>query len=192
MSRSLTLVAALTLSWLAHSDAARAESVFVYAEVEQIGVVTSWHNPLPELGEVSLADHGVVEHLSWSVTAPRDAASGLPTGKRAHRPVLVGVRMSAATLHLGTALSGNLSLPVVKLLFFSEDPLTGVQALRRTMTLTNASVSALSVYTIRADDGVVTYADVSFVYAHVGIEDHDALVSYEDASEAPVSGPQIP
>lgn len=192
MPRPHIVVLAAMFATLAGLAPARADSIFVRVTNQKTGVVVDWYNPTPTLGEVSLAEHGLVEHLSWSVISPRDAASGLPTGKRMHRPVTLGARMSAATLQLGTALTDNDNLTTVQLLFFSADADTGVQTLSRTMTLTNASVASLSVYTIRDDDELLTFMDVSFTYQKVGIEDYAHGISYQDDWETPVSAPQIP
>src|SRR5687767_9464430 len=56
--------------------------------------------------------------FSHEIISPRDAASGLPTGKRQHTPFRVVIRQSQATPLLLQAQSRNEVIPEVKVLFF--------------------------------------------------------------------------
>lgn len=167
-------------------EAARADQVFIKATGQLQGAIGLWYNPTVELGGVSLSGYGLVEDLAWSVVSPRDAASGLPTGKRQHRPLSVRVRMSAATSLLGMALTHNENLPNVTVTWFARDPQTGEYAQSRSMLLTNANVSSFSLYSVREQGEVVTYAEFMFTYQRVGIEDFGTGVSYLDDWEAPI------
>lgn len=163
-------------------ESARAEQLFVRVTTQQ-GVVAAWYNPVTELDETSLVEFGEVESLKWSVISPRDAASGLPTGRRQHRPVDIRVRLSSGVLHNLMALRNNASVEV-ELLWFSRGQ-DGSYTRQRLMTLTRASVSSVALQTVREDGQLRTFADLSFMYQDVGITDYVSEVSYEDSWASP-------
>ncbi|MCC6621320.1 MAG: type VI secretion system tube protein Hcp [Deltaproteobacteria bacterium] len=195
MSRSRThgLFGALALvGLLGLQDPARADQLFLKVTDQIQGQITGWYNPFDELGGVSLASHGLIEHLSWSVVSPRDAASGLPTGKRQHKPLVLGLRMSDATILLANSLFHNSNLPQLEVLVFARDPDTGVPAQRFKWLLTNANVASYATYTVREDDELVTYVDLQFTYQKIGLEDSVNGISVEDDWETPIAAPQLP
>jgi type VI protein secretion system component Hcp len=159
-------------------ESARAEQLFVRVTTAQ-GVVGAWYNPVAELDETSLVQYGEIDSLKWSVTSARDAASGLPTGRRQHRPVDMRVRMSSGVLDNLGALTANAPVSVEILWFARGDD--GSYKRQRVMTLTQATVSNVAIQTVREDGQMRTFADLSFVYNTVGITDHVTQMSYSDS-----------
>ena len=78
------------------------------------------------------------------VVSPRDAASGLPTGKRMHRPYVITKELDAASPLLYAALVNNENLPTWELQFWAPSAGTGTgtgnEVQRYTVRLTNASI----------------------------------------------------
>jgi type VI secretion system secreted protein Hcp len=85
-----------------------------------------------------------VAAVAYAIESPRDAASGLPTGKRKHEPVTISKAIDQATPQLFQALVTNETLTTVKIEFVqpAAGP-TGTPAPTFTITLTNAAISAL-------------------------------------------------
>jgi type VI secretion system secreted protein Hcp len=83
-----------------------------------------------------------VTAFSYGVISPRDAASGLPSGKREHRPVVVASPTGPQTPKLFTALVTNENLTSVELDVY-EPNRTGIESLALTIKLTNASLAEL-------------------------------------------------
>lgn len=181
------LISVLALGALTTSgDDARAEMLFVKVEGQKQGLIRLWYNPFTEIDGVSLTDYGWVDDFAWSVISPRDPASGLPTGKRMHRPVSLRLRRSDATLLLGMALTGNENLTSVRLKWFGLDPDDGSHTPIQDLWLMNANVASFSMYTISEQGQLVTYVDVTMTYQKIGIEDPVNGVSYLDDWETPV------
>lgn len=175
------LIISSLLASLALASTARAEQLFVRVAGQTQGVIGHWYNPVATLGGVALGEYGAVADLSWSVVAPRDTASGLPTGKRTHKPLVLRLRLSGAVSALGNALTDNENLSEVRVQRFVDDPETGDPTLATTFVLTGGTLSTLNVYTVREASGLVTYADVAILYQAIGIEDVGSGTSYEDS-----------
>lgn len=179
------LATCLTLS-LVGLGTARADQIFVRVQGQLTGVFSYWYNPVDELGGISLTEYGQVEDLAWSVSSPRDAASGLPTGKRQHRPLTLRVRMAGATSLVAQALTANQNLPSVRVLWFTRDDAASSYEQTRALVLTNANISNLSIYSAREQGELATYAEFSMTYQQIGIEDYEGGLSYSDSWESPV------
>src|SRR3954451_7250223 len=74
--------------------------------------------------------------VSHEIVSPRDAASGLPTGKRQHKPLTITKEIDKATPLLMRAIFTNQTLPVVMMTL--NDSTGKAEA---TIKLTNAQVS---------------------------------------------------
>ncbi len=97
-------------------------------------------------GEYSPAATGAIAvyNLNYAVASPRDAASGLPTGKRQHKPMNVTIAWSKASPRLYAALTSNENLPEVWLTFYQPNRLgTGYQRYGY-IKLTNANIASIS------------------------------------------------
>jgi len=178
------LLPALALAFVM-TGAARAELLFVKVQGQLTGLLQDWYNPFTTLDDVALGDYGQVEDFAWSFVSPRDPASGLPTGKRQHRPVTLRLRKSGGVLQLANSMANNENLSSVRVRWFDQDPDTGAYTTSQELYLVNANVSGVSIYTIREPDGLATYADVTMTYQKIGIEDATLGLSFEDDWETP-------
>ena len=113
-----------------------------------------------------------VEH---DIMSPRNAATGLPTGKRMHKPFVVTIELDKATPLIYNALSTNENLPEVTLEFWTPQNKgvvgVGVEVQHYTVKLTNASISDVHFHmqNIRNPE-LVKYPeslDISFTYQKV-------------------------
>lgn len=78
-----------------------------------------------------------------NVASPRDPQSGLPTGRRQYKPLLVSKAWDRASVPLFAAFITNENLTQVELQFVTTT-LTGVQQLLYTVKLTNASIASIT------------------------------------------------
>lgn len=109
----------------------------------------------------------VFEIYGWSheVVSPRDAASGLPTGKRQHKPVSVTKPVDKATpLFHGAFVTGR-ALPSVEVLLVRTDR-SGTPAPYFSIRLTNATIADVST-SGAAGAGTPTTEQVALVYEHI-------------------------
>lgn len=111
--------------------------------------------------------------VSHEIVSPRDAASGLPTGKRQHKPISVTVQFGPATPKFVNALVTNENLTSVLIGLLRNGKLAA------TIKLTNASVS----HFVQTDQNVqfeMTYQKITWTWVAGGI-------TAEDDWEAPVT-----
>lgn len=92
-----------------------------------------------------------------SIVSPRDAASGLPTGKRIHRSITITKPIDKSTTQLYTALTTNENLPDVSIDFWEPQTKTatgvgGVEIQFYTVKLTNANISSITSVMPNVDD----------------------------------------
>lgn len=76
------------------------------------------------------------------VVSPRDAASGLPAGKRQHKPLTITKEIDKASPLLMQALVTNENLTEVSIQFWQPSK-TGKEIMHFVITLTNASISGI-------------------------------------------------
>lgn len=120
----------------------------------------------------------VVVGVSHEIVSPRDAASGLPTGKRQHKPLTVTKYIDKATPLLYKALVMNENLTRVLLTFYRPDR-DGLPQLYYTVELRNANVVTVS-------DRLLNTEQVSFTYQKIIWTWTDGGITAEDDWEAPV------
>ncbi len=108
--------------------------------------------------------------LSHAIVSPRDPQTGLPTGKRMHKPLTVTIPWGSATPRLLTALYNNENLTTVHLSFSRVTP-AGLDAEFMTIDLTNASVSEVASTVPNVSDPNLSklqeYNDVTFTYQKI-------------------------
>jgi type VI secretion system secreted protein Hcp len=123
--------------------------------------------------------------LSHEIASPRDAASGLPTGKRQHKPFTITKELDKATPLLFKALVSNEVLTDVELRLYRPDR-AGKEEHYFTIKLTNASISSVK---MENDSGNAseTTEHVSFVYQKIVWTWQDGGITAEDDWETPVS-----
>jgi type VI secretion system secreted protein Hcp len=97
------------------------------------------------LGSVTQAgreDSIMIIGYSHEVVSPRDAASGLPTGKRQHKPVTLTKEIDKSTPLLMYSLVNNENIPSWKLEFWQPSA-SGMEVQFYTIELMNASVAGI-------------------------------------------------
>src|SRR3954452_9821013 len=86
--------------------------------------------------------------VSHEIVSPRDPASGLPTGKRMHRPFLITKELDRASVSLHQLQRDNENLREWELEFWTPQIKaatgTGAEVQYFTITLTNASVAEIN------------------------------------------------
>ena len=124
------------------------------------------------------------------VVSPRDAASGLPTGKRQHKPFMITKEIDKSTPLLMKCLVDNENIASWRLDFYQPSP-TGKEVQYYTVELSNASVAG-----VRSEMLNNKYAEnmshkerehVSFCYQKITWTWQDGGVTADDNWEAPVS-----
>ncbi len=123
------------------------------------------------------------------VVAPRDAASGKPTGKRQHMPVTITKEIDVSTPVLYKVMVENENITDWRLDFW-EPSTTGQEKQHYTIQLTNASISG-----IRAEMLNNKYPEnmqhkerehISFHYQKIQWIWHEGGIEHVDDWEAPV------
>jgi len=120
-------------------------------------------------------DQILVSSYSFEVISPRDASSGLPTGKRQFKPLTITKELNGSSPLLLAALSTNETLTSVVINFFKTDK-TGKQSNYYRVTLTNASISSVRQYS----SGGTVSEDVSFTFQKIQQDDLVAKTSFQD------------
>jgi len=120
--------------------------------------------------------------FNYEVISPRDPASGLPTGKRQHKPVTITKRWDAATPQLFKALVTNEVLKWVKIEFVKTSS-AGKEYVYHKLTLTDATVVDIHQH---ANAETLEQEDVSFIFRKIEIENVDGkTVAIDDWSSGP-------
>lgn len=120
----------------------------------------------------------IVTSTSHEVTSPRDPQSGLPTGKRIHRPMVVTVAWGANAPIIWGVLSTNENLSKVTISFTSSE--RDREQDYYTITLTNANIADI----IEVSSGNTPALQVTFTYQK--IEASTGGASWEDDWESRV------
>lgn len=117
-----------------------------------------------------------ISALTHGITSPRDAASGLPTGRRQHKPIRFTAPVSAATPKFILALAQN-ELMTCTFKGFKTDPRTGAEKKAWEITLDGASVAD---YEMSGRPGgadtmtlSLTYQKITWTWADGGITVQD-------------------
>jgi type VI secretion system secreted protein Hcp len=154
------------------SISAQAGAVLMNVEAETQGTI--------EGGVVSAGNEGAINVLgfSHSVVSPRDPASGLPTGKRQHKPVTITKPVDKSTPLLMNSLVNNENLPTVELRFFQRNG-AGEMVQYYTITLTNANIATV-------ESEIPNYESVSFTYQKITWTYEDGGITAEDDWASPV------
>ena len=137
----------------------------------------------------------LVYSWAWEVHSPRDAASGLATGKRQHKPLVVTVPIGKASPLVANAMVQNENLSEVTLLgwnaVLSGKAGVGAQKQYYTIKLTNANIASIkSGYDSQAQgamSGRQPAEEISFTYQKIEWTYTDGGVMANDDWESPVA-----
>jgi type VI secretion system secreted protein Hcp len=84
--------------------------------------------------------------FNYEIKSQFDAASGLPTGKRTHKPITITREVDQASPLLWSALCNNEVFTSVKFQFYGSSK-SGKETVAETITLTNATISGVRRFT---------------------------------------------
>jgi type VI secretion system secreted protein Hcp len=132
----------------------------------------------------SRAAKGSITVISYQyeLMSPRDPASGLPTGKRIHKPVIISHEMGGSSPQILGALATNETLDKVVISFTRADR-SGKDSVYYRVTLTNASVSDVK----QRSSGNDVLEDVSFTFQKIEQDDLSAHTTFVDDWESPIT-----
>ena len=135
-------------------------------------------------------DSVMVIAYNHEVVSPRDAASGLPTGKRQHKPLTITKEIDKSSPLLMTVLTNNEQITKWELRFWQPSP-TGQEVQHYTVELENASIAS-----IRSEMLNNKYSEnmnhkerehVAFCYQKITWTWMDGGITASDDWEAPVT-----
>jgi type VI secretion system secreted protein Hcp len=138
-------------------------------------------------------DSIMVIAYSHDIVSPRDAASGLPTGKRMHKPLVITKELDKSTPLLYSALVNNENISEWKLQFWTPQLAAagGVGSERQhyTIELKNASIAAIGQRMLNNKHPdlmkYAEYEEISFTYQKITWTWTDGGITAEDDWEAP-------
>lgn len=133
--------------------------------------------------------------VDHEIISPRDAASGLPTGKRQHKPFTITKELDKSSPLLYNALVNNENIATWKLQFWTPQIKatsgTGVEVQHYTIELTNASIAGIEFNMLNnKNPELAKYAEferIQFTYQKILWTWNDGGISAEDDWEAPVA-----
>jgi type VI secretion system secreted protein Hcp len=94
----------------------------------------------PKKGRTDLFDLWEVYH---GIASPRDAATGMPSGRRVHNAVVVAGETVGGVAQLYTAIFTNENLKKVKIDFYRTNKADGTQKVYYTIEMKNAALTEL-------------------------------------------------
>lgn len=124
-----------------------------------------------------------IYNYAFSGQSPRDPATGLPTGRRQYRPVVVAKEWGAASPQIWTAFATNEVLTEVLIEFIATNP-HGIEQVDHSIKLTHASISEARDYTERVPppDGTEMRPldEISFVFQKIEMHDKSGKEFMDD------------
>jgi type VI secretion system secreted protein Hcp len=128
--------------------------------------------------------------VSHEIVSPRDAASGLPTGKRMHKPFVITKELDKSTPLLYNVLVNNENLTEWELQFWRPSA-TGAEQQHYTVKLTNANIA--SIHFKMANNKhpdlmrFAEYEEIAFTYQKIEWTWTDGGITADDDWQAPVT-----
>lgn len=110
--------------------------------------------------------------FSHEVVSPRDAASGLPTGKRQHKPVTITKRIDKSTPLLFNVLVNNENITDLTLRFYQKSQ-SGAAMNYYEIRLTNASVAGIKQIDTEREEISFCYQKIEWIFVDGGITAED-------------------
>ena len=133
--------------------------------------------------------------VSHEIVSPRDPASGLPTGKRMHKPFVITKELDKSSPLLYNVLVNNENVPEWKLEFWtpqlSAQAGVGAEKQHYTVELMNANVAAISFRMLNNKNPELTryaeFEEVAFTYQKITWTWKDGGITANDDWESPVA-----
>ncbi len=129
--------------------------------------------------------------VSHEIISPRDAASGLPTGKRMHKPFVITKELDKSSPLLYNVLVNNENLTEWELHFWTPSA-TGAEKQHYTIKLTNANIASIDFRMANNKHPDLMkfseYEEVAFTYQKIEWTWVDGGITALDDWESPVHG----
>lgn len=133
--------------------------------------------------------------VSHEIVSPRDAASGLPTGKRMHKPFVITKELDKSSPLLYSALVNNENIAEWELQFWTPQLKaatgTGQEVQHYTVKLTNANIASMAFRMANNKHPdlmkFAEYEEIAFTYQKITWTWTDGGITAEDDWEAPVA-----
>ena len=126
--------------------------------------------------------------VTHDVVSPRDPASGLPTGKRQHKPFIITKELDRSTPLVYNVLTNNENIKEWELQFWRPSA-TGAEQQHYTVKLTNANIAAIRFVQLNNKNPELMryaeYEEVSFTYQKIEWTWKDGGITADDDWEAP-------
>ena len=140
------------------------------------------------------ADKIGVIAVSHEIISPRDPASGLPTGKRMHKPMVITKELDKSSPLLQNCLVNNENISEWSLEFWTPQLKaatgTGVEVQHYTIKLTNANIASIAFRMLNNKNPdlmkYAEYEEVAFTYQKIIWTWNDGGITADDDWEAPV------
>jgi len=128
--------------------------------------------------------------VSHEIISPRDPASGLPTGKRMHKPFTITKELDKSSPLLYNVLVNNENLTAWELNFWRPSP-SGAEQQHYTVKLTNANIASVAFRMANNKHPdlmkFAEYEEVAFTYQKIEWTWVDGGITAMDDWETPVS-----
>jgi type VI secretion system secreted protein Hcp len=132
--------------------------------------------------------------VSHEIISPRDAASGLPTGKRQHKPLVITKELDKSTPLLYNMLTNNENITKWELQFWTPQLKAtagaGMEVQHYTITLENANIAAINFRMANNKHPdlmkFAEYEEIAFTYQKITWTWNDGGITADDDWEAPV------
>ena len=132
-------------------------------------------------------DRILITSFTFSLTSPRDVATGQASGKRQYQPIVVRKHWGEASPQIYAATVTNEVLPTVLIEFVATDA-KGLQEVDHSFTLTNATISAVRDFTesVQSSNQLDELDEISFTFQKIEVKDKSGK-TLDDNWAAPVA-----
>ena len=117
--------------------------------------------------------------VNHEIISPRDPASGLPTGKRMHKPFTITKELDKSTPLLYNVLVNNENIPDWELQFWRPSA-TGAEQQHYTVKLTNANIASINFRLANNKHPdlmkFAEYEEIAFTYQKIEWTDRKSVV----------------
>ena len=119
--------------------------------------------------------------FAMEMDAPRDPASGMPTGRRVHKPVVITKDLDSSSPQFFQAAAGNETLKTVVIEFARSDP-RGLETVYYKVTLTNANIASLKQFTADSASGRAgaPLEEISLTFQKIEVESVTGKTTAQD------------
>jgi len=137
----------------------------------------------------------MVISVNHEIVSPRDAASGLPTGKRQHKPLVITKELDKSSPLLYNVLVNNENITEFELQFWTPQiggavGGGGTEKQHYTIKLTNANIASINFRMLNNKNPELMryaeYEEIAFTYQKIEWTWNDGGITADDDWESPV------